>query len=61
MRTKLKYVTIITYWLQPIAKLRSLQRIQPKMQQERIQCLLQNLLGFQILAALEQANIGFYS
>ena len=52
---------IITYWLQAMAKLRILKHIQPKTQLEGIQYLLQNLLGFQILAALEQANVGFCS
>ena len=60
-RIKLKYVTIITYWLQAMAKLRILKCIQPKTQPKRIQYLLQNLLGLQILAALEQANVGFCS
>ena len=61
MRKKLKYVTIITYWLQAMAKLRIWKCIQTKTQPERIQYLLQNLLGFQFLAALEQDNVGFYS
>ena len=36
-----------------MAKLRILKCIQPKTQPEGIQYLLQNLLGFQLLAALE--------
>ena len=47
--------------MQAMAKLRILKRIQHKTQPERIQYLLQNLLGFQILAALGQANVGFRS
>ena len=44
---------IITYWLQAMAKHRILKHIQPKTQPEGIQYLLQNLLRFQLLAALE--------
>ena len=48
---------IITYWLQAMAKLRILKHIQPKTQLEGIQYLLQNLLGFQLLAALENNGV----
>ena len=44
---------IITYWLQAMAKHRILKHIQPKTQPEGIEYLLQNLLGFQLLEALE--------